>query len=280
MVSNDQSKTDLIITTSDGVEFKCHSSSLIHQSVFFCDMIREFRSKASETYPIQRVELEEDSEVISILLEFCSGKNVMKYLRGSESSLGRLCKLLKATDKYGMECLKEIVSSFLEDKFLSRIQKVEKIERDDMMRIYLLSWKLGMRELLDVAADQLVRNQSGKEALNNLLELKDFEDFDQLAFSSLFIAMLQYRIAVARSAQETLKAFEANCTCGNFARSDYSILSTCLDFGVEKEKTLRDYLGWSVGTCGHCVWSEGEMADHEDRIRCFKTEIILHHDQA
>ena len=148
-MSNPDSVVDIILRSSDGVQFPVHKSLLSQASPFFNDMfsIPQPNSSLDSDAPTDLIDLSEPSETIKLILSLCWHAD-SPHTSLLIDSLSHIADLLQAADKYDMGTIrKHALYSLTQLKFLE----------NEPLRVYAIASRYGFHDTAMLAAQHTLR---------------------------------------------------------------------------------------------------------------------------
>ena len=135
---------DIVLRSSDGVQFRVRKSLLSQASPVFNDMFSVPSPDSDLDTPI--IDLSEPSETLNLILDLCHTYSPFTSLR--INSLSDIANLLQAADKYDIESIQiRALSSLAQTEFLE----------NEPLRVYAIASRFGAHETAALAAQRVLR---------------------------------------------------------------------------------------------------------------------------
>ncbi|KAI0057449.1 hypothetical protein BV25DRAFT_1841665 [Artomyces pyxidatus] len=169
---------DIILRSSDKVDFHVHKLFLSKASPFFRDMVS--LPQTNDSFPVDEARnglfvlpLEEDASAIDMMLRFCYPRSCCPeepHLDGFDD----LKHAMQMASKYQLDVMERAV--------LLRLEVDPEVQHPE--RLYATAWALGLRDVVLAAAKLSLRHPRPVD--------EEFEEFDDIPATAL-IRFLDYR---------------------------------------------------------------------------------------
>jgi hypothetical protein len=136
--------TDIVLRSSDDVQFRVRKSLLTNASPVFNDMFSVPSPDSDSDTPV--IDLSEPSITLNLILDLCNTYSPFASLR--IDSLSDIANLLQAADKYDIKSIQtRALSSLDQTKFLE----------NEPLRVYAIASRFGAHETAALAARRVLR---------------------------------------------------------------------------------------------------------------------------
>ena len=225
---------DIILRSSDGVNFNVHKSIMVHQSSVFRDIlsIPQEANTSNDTdddqTTSQSMDVSEDSMTLELLLQFC-------YLCADPvGDLDLYLEVSKAAEKYDMKTVLHLVKRYMASEMRALVAAT-----DDPFRLYAISCAYRMVEEGQLAAKATLRRPMIGQYPPKVLDLLPARAYHELLeYRKLCIAVLSPLLTSWKSMYQNHSYIEQCSGCQGAALrcSEYGLQSSWLTSYFEQIK--------------------------------------------